>query len=121
VFGFLSFALLIGLLWFLHKKVHGGENSSANTLTLDLPFAMPCAVDSADASTVYIALKRRDRHELTQLFVDRRMISVAKGLPVRFSFFGPTAMVTFKGGPNVGASCFVPSDIVSVIRRNVVR
>ena len=94
------------------------EFNSAGLLELNLPFAIPCATASDDAAEVYTALRARDRQALKQLFSESRMFAVEKGVPVRMARFGGVAGVKVKGGAHAGVICFVPEDIVPVIRKH---
>jgi hypothetical protein len=91
---------------------------SVGFLDLKLPFTIPCATDSSDAAPVYVALRARDRKALKQLFSERKMLAVEKGAPVRMVRFGGVAGVKIEGGAHAGAICFVPPDVVPVIRKH---
>lgn len=97
------------------------EFNSAGFLELSLPFTIPCATASNDAADVYIALRARDRQALKQLFSESRMFAIEKGVPVRMSRFGGVAGVKVEGGAHIGAICFVPPDVVPVIRKHAGR
>lgn len=97
------------------------EFNSAGFLDLNLPFTIPCATASSDAAPVYIALRSRDRKALKMLFSERRILAVEKGVPVRMARFGGVAGVKIKSGAHAGAICFVPSDVVPVIRKHADR
>jgi hypothetical protein len=105
--------------WRFYAHFHRAAERSASPVTLTLPFTIPCAVVSNDAVPVYAALRKRDRRQLSQLFEDKRMVSVKKGVPVRMFPFGDTTMVTTANGSHPEASCFVPSNIVPVIRKHL--
>ncbi len=97
------------------------QEFTAGFLELNLPFTIPCATASSDAAPVYIALRARDRKALKQLFTERRMLAVEKGIPVRMSRFGDVAGVKVEGGAHAGATCFVPPDVIPVIRKHAGR
>ncbi len=102
------------------RNAHDQE-FTAGFLDLNLPFTIPCAAASSDAATVYLALRARDRKALRQLFSESRMLAVEKGVPVRMARFGGVAGIKIEGGAHVGATCFVPPDVVPVIRKHAGR
>jgi hypothetical protein len=121
--GILALAVPVSAFYWLYdaglkKSVSTHSLSEGNTIELELPFTVPCAVSSEDATTVYVALQHRDRRALAQLFAEKRMISMQRGLPVRLSLFGNVAMLAGKSGSSDAEVCFVPSDIVAVIRQH---
>lgn len=103
------------------RAAPGQEFNTAGFLDLNLPFTIPCATASSDAAPVYMALRARDRQALQLLFSERRMLSVEKGIPVRMVRFGGVAGVKIRGGAHAGAICFVPPDVVPVIRKHAGR
>ncbi len=114
---------LVAALLFARSRSRNAHDQefTAGFLDLKLPFTIPCAAASSDAAPVYIALRARDREALKQLFTERRMLAVEKGVPVRMVRFGGVAGVKIEGGAHAGATCFVPPDVVPVIRKHAGR
>lgn len=121
--GILALALPISAFYWFYpaatrKFLPDRESIMDQSVDLQLPFTVPCAVSSEDAPTVYTALRARDQRTLAELFTEQRMISARRGLSVRVSMFGNVAMLASKTGSSEEEVCFVPSEIVAVIQQH---
>ncbi len=119
----LLLALALATLFLLvHSKSGDSPDrtlDAAGFLSFDLPFTIPCATASSDAGPVYLALHTRNRQALKQLFSEQRMLAIEKGSPVTMSRFGTVIGVKVESGAHAGIICFVPPDVVPVIRKHV--
>ena len=120
---FLALALPVSAFYWFHaaglrKFLPSRALTEEDAIDLQLPFTVPCAVSSEDASIVYTAIRARDRGTLARLFAEKRMISARRGVPVKISFFGNVAMLASKNDSSGEDVCFIPSGIVAVIRQH---
>jgi hypothetical protein len=113
---------LFGLVWW--RRPLTANDPGAGALAprkLRLPFTLPCAVYSADASPIYAAIRGRDRALLMNMVSQKRVMIVKRGTSVALIPFNETAVVSIDGGVREGHSCYVPSDIIPVIERRIAR
>jgi hypothetical protein len=89
--------------------------------TLRLPFTLPCAVDAGDANPLYAAVRGRDRTLLMNMVAQRRVMMVKQGTPVDLLPESQIVIVSLSRGGRGGLSCYIPSDVVPVIERQIPR
>lgn len=89
--------------------------------TLRLPFTLPCAVDAGDAISLYAAVRRRDTKLLMNMVAQRRVMMVRQGTSVDLLSASQIVIVSFSQGARENLSCYIPSDIVPVIKRGILR
>jgi hypothetical protein len=109
-------ATLVGIIVHRHFVSSQHNRGAMSSATLNLPFTIPCSINSQDALPVYGAFRKHDRELLSKLFADYKFVAVPKGRTVRITNFGATSMVTVEARPPARPSvCFVPADVVPVI------
>ncbi len=103
----------------LHRHLHArdGVPAKATTQLTRLPFALPCSVNTADASLFYAALRRGDRAEVTKMFAADKIQLIRKDTPLSISPGSLFAMVTTEDDKQAPISCFIPGDVVPAIER----
>lgn len=116
--------ILVYLVRLRSQRMLLAQPSSVSALapgSLRLPFTLPCAIYSGDATPIYAALRNRDRTSLMEMVAKKRVLMVQQGTSVAIVSVSHAAMVTIGGGLREGGTCYIPSDIVPVIQRRIVR
>ncbi|MGC2662059.1 MAG: hypothetical protein WA324_29200 [Bryobacteraceae bacterium] len=123
VFSLFAVAVMIYRLGFRspHAFLRARAVAQAPPGTVRLPFTLPCALYSGDASPVYAAIRQRDRNALMSMVAQKRLMMVREGTSVALLPVNNIATVSIYSGARDGRTCYVPSDIVSVIERRVPR
>jgi hypothetical protein len=84
------------------------------TGAVSLPFSLPCAVASKDASIVYSALRSRDKDALMALLAEKRLFMVHQGSSIVVSTAGEIQIVGARTG--IGA-CYVSPEMLPALSR----
>jgi hypothetical protein len=123
VFGLFAVAVMIYVIGFRNPQtaLPGRSLAQAPSGTLRLPFTLPCALYSGDASPVYAAIRQRDRNALMSMVAQKRLMMVREGTSVALLPVNNIATVSIYSGVRDGRTCYVPSDIVTVIERRISR
>ncbi len=100
---------------------HGPERTRTPAArSLQLPFALPCAVNSGDAGFFYAALRRSDRKAVVGMLADHRVFLVQKNTALSVMPLRQVTVVILKEDPGQ-AVCYIPSDVLLAIQRKAPR
>jgi hypothetical protein len=116
-------AIVLAIQWRNRHMKMAGRNGAAALApgTLRLPFTLPCAIYSGDATPVYTAIRGRDKDQLMHMVAQKRVMMLMQGTSVALMRVNQTAMVSIYGGGREGRTCYVPSEMVPVIERRIPR
>jgi len=98
-----------------HHHPRAGVSADASPQFTRLPFALPCSVNTADASRFYAALRRGDRAEVTKMLAADRVQMIRKDTPLSINPGSLFATVLIEDGKQAQTSCFIPGDVVPSI------
>jgi hypothetical protein len=104
-------------LFYRHYHQHAGVSAEASPQFTRLPFALPCSMNTADASLFYAALRRGDRAEVTKILAADRIQMIRRDTPLSIYPGSLFATVLIEDGKQAPTSCFIPGDVVSAIER----
>jgi hypothetical protein len=103
------------LVLYRHHHPRAGVSADASPQFTRLPFALPCSVNTADASRFYAALRRGDRAEVTKMLAADRVQMIRKDTPLSINPGSLFATVLIEDGKQAQTSCFIPGDVVPSI------
>jgi hypothetical protein len=99
----------------IHRGIH---ETAAISSTLRLAFNLPCAIYAADADRAYAAMRQRDKKTLMDMVAQRKLRMLRQGTGVIISPLHGLALVNIVGDAQAGRTCYIPSEMISVVQYN---